>query len=207
MKSDPDHFFEGILSSYEDRVKKIQAAFQSSENITESSHSLFNNIHNSLIELKQEREKLNARLCVTLAKNSSLRKKDYNLLMAGILNALDEKEKEAETRFASFFEAQKETVQSLKNGMLDIKDLPAENAGGKITILKEQVSQISKQLELRKESVIKTFKDFQLMHDRMMERLENLLEKGDHIMIQDIKCAKDQINMEINPVGHAANRI
>jgi len=60
---------------------------------------------------------------------------------------------------------------------------------------------------MRKETVMKTFMDFQQMHNRMMECLENLLEKGDHILIQDIKKIKDQIIKEINPVGQVSNRV
>jgi hypothetical protein len=193
-----DGFFENIITSYETRIQKIQTAFQSSENLTESSHSLFDNIHNSLNDLKKEREILNSRLCEALAKNGSLRKKDYNSMMSGILCALDEKEKEAERQFLLFIEAQKETVQSLKQSLLGIKDITAQDAGEKINLIKEQLSQISKLQELRKETAMKTFRDFQLMHNRMKECLENLLEKGDHIMIQDIKKVKNQIIKEIN---------
>ncbi|MCX6233337.1 MAG: hypothetical protein NT175_01235 [Bacteroidetes bacterium] len=202
MKADPkvdmDRFFENVIISYEDRIQKIQTAFQSSEDITESSHFLFDNVHNSLNELKKERDILNARLCETLAKNGSLRKKDYNTMMAGILSALDEKEKEAGNQFLSFIEAQKEMAQSLKKTILDLKDIAAQNAGEKITLVKEQLSQISKQQEMRKETVMKIFMDFQKMHNRMMECLENLLEKGGHILIKDIKTVKDQIIKEIN---------
>ncbi|MFA5819238.1 MAG: hypothetical protein WC854_08170 [Bacteroidales bacterium] len=193
-----DGFFDNIISSYETRIQKIQTAFQSSENITESSHSLFDNVHNSLNELKKERNILNSRLCETLAKNSSLRKKDYNTMMSGILGALDEKEREAESQFLTFIEAQKETAQSLKNSLLGIKDITSQDNCEKIGIIKEQLSQISKLQEMRKETVMKTFMDFQQMHNRMMECLENLLEKGDHILIQDIKKIKDQIIKEIN---------
>jgi len=118
-----DGFFDNIITSYETRIQKIQTAFQSSENITESSHFLFDNVHNSLNELKKERDILNSRLCETLAKNGSLRKKDYNTMMSGILGALDEKEREAERQFLNFIEAQKETAQSLKNSLLGIKIL------------------------------------------------------------------------------------
>jgi hypothetical protein len=103
-----DGFFYNIISSYESRIQKIQTAFQSSENITLSSHSLFDNVHNSLIELRKERDLLNTRLCETVAKNGSLRKKDYNTMMSGIVSMLDEKEKEAESQFFIFIEAQKE---------------------------------------------------------------------------------------------------
>jgi len=193
-----DGFLDNVITSYETRIQKIQTAFQSSENITESSHILFNNVHNSLNDLKKERDLLNSRLCDTLAKNGSLRKKDYNSMMSGILKALDEKEKEAETLFLNFIEAQKETAQSLKNSLLGIKDIGSQDVSEKIGIIKEQLFQISKLQELRKETVTKTFMNFQQIHNRMIECLENLLEKGDHILIKDIKKVRDQIIKDIN---------
>ena len=87
----------------------------------------------------------------------------------------------------NFIEAQKETAQSLKNSLLGIKDITSPDVNKKITLIKEQISQISKLQEMRKETVMKTFMDFQKMHNRMMECLEGLLEKGEHILIKDIK--------------------
>ncbi len=193
-----DGFFENIITSYENRIQKIQTAFQSSENITESSLSLFDNVHHSLNELKKERDELNSKLCETLAKNGSLRKKDYNAMMSGILCTLDEKERLAETQFLAFIEDQKETAQSIKNSLLGIKDITSPDASEKIVIVKEQLSQISKIQEKRKETVMKTFMDFQQMHNKMMECLESVLEKGDHIEVKDIKKIKDQIIKDLN---------
>lgn len=193
-----DGFIDNIISSYEARIQKIQTAFQSSENITESSHSLFDNVHNSLNDLKKEQDLLNSRLCETLAKNGSLRKKDYNAMMAGILSTLDEKEKEAESQFVNFIEAQKEIAQSLKISLLDIKDITSPDAIEKIKIIKEQLAQISKLQEQGKETAMKSFLDFQQMHNRMMECLESVLKKGDHILIKDIKSIKNQLIKEIN---------
>jgi len=193
-----NEFFENIVTSYEARIQKIQTAFQSSETITESTHFLFNNVHNSLLDFKKERDLLNSKLCEALAKNGSLRKKDYNIMMSSILKSLDEKEKEAENQFLVFIEAQKETAQQLKNSLLGIKDITSPEVVDKITILKEQLSQISKLQEVRKETVMKTFMDYQQMHNRMIEWLESLLQKGDHILIQDIKNVKNLIIKEIN---------
>ena len=201
MKTQPelniDSFFDDIISSYDTRIQKIQTAFQSSENITESSYSLFDIAQNSLIDLKKEREILNSRICENLAKNGSLRKKDYNTMMSGILDSLDEKEKEAEKQFSIFIEAQKDTAQSLKISLLGIKDITSQDISEKITVIKEQLSQISTQQEKRKETVMKTFSDFQQTHNRIMECLESLLEKGNHIMIKDIKKVIDQIKKSI----------
>ena len=193
-----DSFFDNIIASYETRIQKIQTAFQSSENISESSHFLFDNVHSTLNELKMERDLLNSRLCENMAKNGSLRKKDYNSMMSGILDLLDEKEKDAEREFLNFVETQKETAQSLKNSLLNIKDLTSHDVAEKITIIRKQLSQISKLHEMRKETAMNTFTNFQNMHNKMMECLENLLEKGGRILIQDLKKIKDEIIKEIN---------
>ena len=195
-----DGFFDNIINSYETRIQKIQTAFQSSENFTESSHSLYDNVHSSLTSLRKERDLLNSQLCETIAKNGSLRRKDYNTIMAGIISAHDEWEREAESQFLTFIETQKETAQSLKNSLLGIKEITSPDATEKIAIIKEQLFQISKLQETRKETVMKTFIDFQQMHNRMMICLEHLLENGDHIQIKDIKRVKDQIIREINPL-------
>jgi hypothetical protein len=193
-----DGFVGNIITSYESRIQKIQTAFQSSENMTESSHFLFDNVHQSLNELKKERDILNSKLCENLAKNGSLRKKDYHTMMSGILGALDQKEKEAENQFLNFIDAQKATAQSLKNSLLGIKDITSQNNCEKISIIKEQLARISRLQEMRKESVMKTFLEFQQMHSKMMKCLENLLEKGDHILVKDIKKVKEQIINTIN---------
>lgn len=193
-----DRFFDNVINSYESRIKKIQTAFQSSENITESSHVLFDNLHISLTDLKQQRNQLNSKLCETLAKNGSLRKKDYNLMMSGILEAVDKKESEAESQFHAFIEAQKQTAELLKNSLLDIKDITSNNNCEKISIIKEQLSQISILQEMRKDAIMKTFIEFQQLHNRMKGYLEKLLEKGDHILVDDIKKVKYQIIKEIN---------
>jgi len=202
-----DGFFDNIITSYETRIQKIQTAFQSTENITESSHSLFDNVHNSINELKKERDVLNSKLCENLAKNGSVRKKDYNTIMSGILAVLNEKEKEAEKQFLNYIEAQKETAQTLKNSLLGIKDITAEDTNDKIITIKKQLSQISTTQEEEKEMVMKTFTDFQQMHNEMMNFLESLLKKGDQITIQDIKkiIKYNKINNPIRPMSERVN--
>jgi predicted RNA-binding protein with EMAP domain len=187
-----------ITTSYESRIQKIQTAFKSSENVTESSHLLFDNVQKFLNNLKKEREILNSRLSETMAKNGSLRKKDYNLLMTDVLELLDKKELETEKQFLNFIKDQKDTTQSLKNSLLDIKDINSQETSEKITIIKDQLSQISKLQGMRKEAVIKSFTDFQQMHNRIMEYLGNLLKNGDKVQIKDIKLIKNQIIREIN---------
>ena len=197
-KIDIDSFFENIITSYQDRIQKIQSAFQSSENITESSHNLFDNVQASLDELKKERSLINARLCETLAKNGSFRKKDYNSMMSGILSILDEKEKEAEKLFLAFIENQKETAQSLKGSLLSLQDSDPDNTTQKIKSIKEQLAQILQLEEMRKDVVMKAFIDFQNLHKKVMECLEDVLEKGSQIKAKDIKSIKYKLLNDLN---------
>jgi len=197
-KFDMDQFLKNIITSYQDRIQKIQTAFQSSENITESSHTLFDNVQASLDELKKERTLLNERLCETLAKNGSLRKKDYNSMMSGILSILDEKEKEAEKLFLSFIDTQKETALSLKSSLLSLQDTTPDNTTKKIQDIKEQLSQISQLQEMRKGHVMKAFVDFQGINNKVMDYLEKLNEKGSQVKSKDIKSIKHKLMNELN---------
>jgi hypothetical protein len=119
-------------------------------------------------------------------------------MMSGILCALDEKEKEAETQFLSFIEAQKETAQALKISLLGIKDITSPDVTEKINEVKLQLLLISELQEKRKETVMKSFSDFQKLHTRMIESLNELLGKGDQIHVHDIKKIKEQLIKELN---------
>jgi len=93
---------------------------------------------------------------------------------------------------------QKKIAQELKENMLGINDISSQDSSKKICNVKKQLPIISKQQEMRKEMVIKKFTDFQKLHTKIMECLENLLKKGDQILIQDIKDVKKLIIKEIN---------
>ncbi len=118
-------------------------------------------------------------------------------MMTDVLDLLDKKELETENQFLNFIKDQKETTQSLKNSLIEVKDINAKETKEKISIIKEQLSQISKLQGMRKEAVIKSFTDFQQMHNRIMEYLGNLLKNGDNVQIKDIKLMRNQIISEV----------
>ena len=179
------------------RIKKIQNAFQSSENIKESCHILVDSVENPLEYLRERRTVVSSRLCEALAKKESLRKKDYNNIMDDIYRLLEEKENNAKINFLNYIEDQKQFTQSLKNIILNITDYNIAEVADKNKQLKEELSEIAELQEKRKETVIKILTDFQETHNKVMEYLESLLEKGDAINIRDIKNAKNIISKEL----------
>ncbi|MEI8338273.1 MAG: hypothetical protein WCF92_03990 [bacterium] len=181
---------EDIDNSDNDRILKIQNAFQCSENIKESCHFLVENIENSLDYLKERRTDVSTKLCEALAKKESLRKKDYNAIMNDIYILLDEKENNAKNQFFAFIEDQKIFTQSLKNIILNISEYKKTDSADNNELLKAELLQIAKIQEERKEVVIEILKDFQDIHKKVMAYFESLLEKGNNISIRDIKNAK-----------------
>ena len=78
---------ENIISSYESRIQSIEGIF-------DTTHQLLEGFQESFLDTKQEREKLSAELRENLVKNESLRRKDFDNMMQGILSTQDEREKE-----------------------------------------------------------------------------------------------------------------
>lgn len=195
-KDELHDYLKTVIASYEDRLRKIQTAFQSSEVITESAYTLLDYVRHSLNEQKKEREALNSELREILAGNGSVRKKDYNEIIADIFYILDEKEKEAESKFNAFIKAQKSMAELLKNSLLNLKNITSQDAADKITAIHRQLASISEEQEKNKDTVLNAFREFQRMHNHIMEYLRNLLNQGNNIGIRDIKKIRDRIYNE-----------
>ena len=108
-------------------------------------------------------------------------------MMGEILKKLDDKEQEAEKYFCRFIEEQKNMTQFLKKGILEIKDPQQDGNREKIKAFRQELDQISRELESKKEQVIQELCAYQRMHQRIVEKLKMLLAKGDRIFVRDVK--------------------
>lgn len=179
--------FESLIQSYETRIQNIESVFCKSDDLTQSSYTLLQDFTSSIKNYRAERDTINSLLQENLAKNVSLRKKDYNRMMSDILDKLDEKEQEAEKQFKQFIEEQKAMTQFLKKGVFEIKDHIQENNRERIKVFREELDRISTELEAKKELVIQEFFDYQQMHRLIIEKLKMLLAKGDQVFVHDVK--------------------
>ena len=152
----------------------------------------------SVHKLKNERELLNNQLRDVLAKNGSLRRKDYDKMMESILSFLEKKEIEAEKLFCEYVVRQKSMASTLKAGLLNISDPHAENAPEKIKQFKQELQQVTKSQEERKECIMNQFLIFQEINNNVTNKLKELLGKGGKICAKDVKVVvKDLINNSI----------
>ncbi len=186
-------FIENLLDCFEDRINKIEAVFNTSEAVNESSNTLVNDFRQSLQELRKEMLLLNSLLRDNLAKNGSLRKNDYDFQMDEVFQALNEMENEAECEFSGYIEEQKAMTHYLRQGILDIKYTGINSNANKIEAYRAGLEPILKMLQLRKECAISKFIVFQEFHKKVASNFHQLLDPDMQAFCKDIKNLKKQL--------------
>jgi len=180
LAEDMKDITEDIISSYEVRIQSIGDIF-------DTTHQLLRGFQDSFLDTKQEREKINAELRENLAKNDSLRRKDFDNMMQGILSTHEEREKEVRNLLDSYLNAQKEMAQALRENLSKVKDALAKGEAGRIKEFQAMIKEILARQEERKEEVTSNLKEFQKEQQEMAKRLKTLLDKGKELRINDLK--------------------
>jgi len=171
---------EDIVSSYESRIQSIGAIFDNTQQILEG-------FQDSFLDAKQEREKNNAELRESLAKNESLRKKDFDNMMQDILSTQDEREKEVRNLLKGYLNEQKKVAQTLRDNLAKVKDALARGEAGRIKEFQGIIKEILAKQDERKDEVTSKLKEFQKEQQEMAKRLKELLAKGRELRIRDLR--------------------
>lgn len=171
---------ENIISSYESRIQSIEGIF-------DTTHQLLEGFQESFLDTKQEREKLSAELRENLAKNESLRKKDFDNMMQGILSIQDEREKEVRDLLKGYLNEQREMAHTLRDSLSKVKDALAKGEVQRVKEFQILIKDILARQEERKEEVTSKLKEFQKGQQEMAKRFKELLAKGSQLRIRDLK--------------------
>ena len=157
---------QGIVSSYQARVSEVA--------------TIIDNAHQILEDFKLKRNEMSDQLKETLANQESLRKKDFDNMMKGILSHQDEREKEVRDLLKTFFKEQKEVAESIRKNL-------TEDERVRISDFKKMLQDIQARQKLRENEVRTTLKGFQEGHREMAESLHSLLNKEESLRIEDFK--------------------
>jgi hypothetical protein len=180
LEEDIDNTIGNIISSYEAKIRSIGAIF-------DTTHQLLNSFQISFLDTRQQRERLNAELRENLAKNESLRKRDFDNMMQDILSAQDEREKQARDLLNSYLDEQKEMAAILRSNLAKIKDALGQGRAQKAKEFQGAIKEILAKQEERKHKAILKLEEFQQGQKDMLTGLRQLLDKGSEIRIKDLK--------------------
>ena len=157
---------EELVSSYQSRIPTVA--------------TIIDNTHQLLEDFKINRDEMSNQLKETLAKEESLRKKDFDNMMEDIFAHQDEREKQVKDLLRTFFEEQKEIAQTLKKNL-------AEGEKVKIDEFKKMLEDIQARQRARESEAKTVLKEFQEEYKEMAESLRSLLNRGEAIQIKDFK--------------------
>lgn len=180
LAEDMKNIVDDIISSYEIRIQSIGVIF-------DTTHQLLEGFHESFLDTKEEREKLSAELRENLAKNESLRRKDFDNMQQGILSIQDERGKEARSILKNYLNEHKEMAFALGENLSKVKDALANGEAQRVKEFQVLIKEILVKQDERKNEVTSQLKEFQKQQQELAKGLKELLAKGRELRIKDLK--------------------
>lgn len=181
LAAEKENVLENIISSYEARIQSVEAFF-------EATGQIFQDFQESLLNTRAEREKINNQLRESLAKNGSLRKKDFDRMMSVIFLYLDESEQEIRGLSQKYLREQTKLVQQLREGLRNFKDALTEGRTEKVKELQTLIKEIVTRQGESKIEVTSKLKEFQQGQQQTSKMLKELLTKGEELRIRHFKA-------------------
>ena len=178
-----------VISSYETRI-------QSFESLLDTIHQILEGFQNSFLDTKQEQEKINAQLRENLAQNNSLRKKDFDQMMQGILLTQDERERAVRNLLDIYLNEQKQMVHTLRDNLTKVKNALANGEIEKIEEFQAGIKEMLTRQEKGREEVTSNLKEFQKEQHQMLTRVKTLLKKGRELRINDLKEILEEFEIQ-----------
>ncbi len=183
------HVVEGIISSYEEKLQSISF-------IIDNTQMVLGEFQESMSHAKEEKEALNVRLRDILARNESLRKKDFDVMMNTILVSQDDGEREVRNLLHNYLDEQGEMARQLKGNLGTFKDDLNKDDIGRINEFRKMLKDILKKQEERKEEVAAKLRIFQKEQGELSRSLGELLSKGRDLRIKDLKAMLKQFEAQ-----------
>jgi predicted transcriptional regulator len=178
-----------IITSYENRILTVEELITTAYQATTTSEQSFS-------DLDKERERLKASLQGTLAKNCSLRRKDFNHLMKMVLDDSERKRVEIEEEqkclresVREYLKEQKELASSLKQQIVEQAEENTDKGkfDAAIHSIKTMYQETGQQLiAVLRESQSHT-EAFQREQEEINNKLRRLVDRGESLKIEDLR--------------------
>jgi hypothetical protein len=171
---------EDLISEYDARIKGFEILFDTTQQFIEG-------FQNSFFEKKEERKKINLELRESLAKNNSLRKKDYDRMTSSIISMQNKKENEVKRLLTRYLNERKELARTLRENLEEFKNALVEGELQRVKEHQKFIWDIISELEEGKKKITTKLKEFQKEEHEMANELKKLLAKGKEVRIKDLQ--------------------
>jgi hypothetical protein len=178
-----------LITSYENRIATVEELMTTAYQATVTSGGSFD-------ILDEEREKLKTGLQKTLARNCSLRKKDFNRLIEKILSkpnrnreGIEEERRQVSEKVQEYLGEQKQLANCLRQQVVELAKDKTDKSGLDTIINHIKATYADKGQHLF--SIIRDFQihleDFQKEQGEINRRLQRLIERGESLSLEDLR--------------------
>jgi hypothetical protein len=177
---DSENFVDNVFCSHEARIQNV-------ESLLETAHSVLENFDNSLLGLRHEYDRISEQLRDNLAKNGSLRKKDFDTMMGVLAADQDQRGREVRDLSRKYLSEQTQLVRELRRQLHDFTTALAEGEVAKVTEHHQAITHLFLEQRQRSDTVVTRLKESQEQQQQTAGMLKQLLAKGRELRTKDLK--------------------
>jgi len=166
---------QAIIASYEARIASVERIFEAT--------------HEMLEGFKSQREKVRAELREILARGESLRRKDFDVMMGGVLSYQERREREVKSAIRQYLREQKEMAAALKEGL-------AKGESVRLEDFRMMIKGIQGRQKEREQEVREILADFRKDQEEITRELRKLLANSESLRIKDFKATLKNIQAQ-----------
>jgi hypothetical protein len=178
-----------LITSYEDRIATVEELMTTAYQATVTSGGSFD-------ILDEERERLKTGLQKTLARNCSLRKKDFNLLLERVLSdsnkhreAIEQERSRVREKVKEYLDEQKRLANCLRQQVVELAKVKTDKSS-----LDTIISNIKATYEDRGQRLFAMLREFQWHleayqkeQEEINHKLQRLMERGESLSLEDLR--------------------
>jgi hypothetical protein len=177
---DSENLVDNVFTSYEARIRSVECFLDTASSVLE-------NFDDSLLHVRGEYEQISEQLRDNLAKNGSLRKKDFDSMMRVVVADQDCRGQEVRELSRRYLEEQTELAHELRGRLRDFTGALAQGEPAKVTENHQAIMDLFTRQQQRSEDVVTRLKESQKKQQETAGMLRGLLAKGRELRINDLK--------------------
>jgi gas vesicle protein len=177
---DSENFVDTIFCSHEARIQNV-------ESLLETARSVLENFDDSLLGLRHEYDRVSEQLRDNLAKNGSLRKKDFDTMMGVLAADQDQRGREVRDLSRKYLDEQTQLIRELRKQLHDFMGALADGEAAKVTEHHQAITDLFVKQRQRSDTVVTQLKESQKEQQQAAGMLRQLLAKGRELRIKDLK--------------------
>ena len=183
-----------LVTSYENRISVV-------EGLVTGAYYTTANLDESLVKVTEERAGLKASLQEILARNCSLRRKDFNVLMESLIAEFEKRKRELDEERKLIRDELKRYVDEQKQSAGRLRQQVVELSYGNKDALEVAIARVKAAYQNKGQQVFALLRDFQLRlevfrreQEALNHELQRLVERGESLRLEDLRqleAAKD----------------